>query len=57
MDGFDTFVRGHYLLNVGWEKKLLNRSLSVRMSVENILYFIDQKVPSQPGRMFFAGVA
>ena len=57
MDRYDTFVRDHYLLNAGLEKKLLNRLLSVRFTVENILNFVDQKVPSQPGRMFFAGVA
>lgn len=57
MDRFDTFVRDHYLLNAGIEKKLLNHRLSVRLTAENILNFVDQKVPSQPGRMLFAGVA
>jgi outer membrane receptor for ferrienterochelin and colicins len=57
MDRFDTFVRDHYLFNAGIEKKLLNRRLSLRLTAENILNFVDQKVPSQPGRMIFAGVA
>lgn len=57
MDRFDTFVKGHYLLNAGMEKKLLKDALSVRLSVENILNFVDQKVPSQPGRLYFIGVA
>jgi outer membrane receptor for ferrienterochelin and colicins len=57
MDRFDTFVRDHYLLNAGLEKKLLERLLSVRFTVENILNFVDQKVPSQAGRMFFIGLA
>lgn len=57
MDRFDTFVREHYLLNAGLEKKLLDGELSVRFNVENILNFVDQKVPSQPGRLYFVGVA
>ncbi|MFT3824155.1 MAG: TonB-dependent receptor [Chitinophagaceae bacterium] len=57
MDRFDTFVRDHYLLNAGIEKKLFNRRLSLRLTAENILDFVDQKVPSQPGRMLFAGLA
>lgn len=57
MDRFDTFVREHYLLNAGLEKKLLDGGLSVRFNVENILSFVDQKVPSQPGRLYFVGVA
>jgi outer membrane receptor for ferrienterochelin and colicins len=57
MDRFDTFVPDHYLLNAGLEKKLMNSRLSLRLTVENILDFVDQKVPSQPGRIFFAGAA
>jgi outer membrane receptor for ferrienterochelin and colicins len=57
IDRFDTFVKDHYLLNAGLEKKLLDRMLSLRFNVENILNFVDQKVPSQPGRMYFVGVA
>jgi outer membrane receptor for ferrienterochelin and colicins len=56
MDRFDTFVREHYLLNAGLEKKFLKGELSVRFNVENILDFVDQKVPSQPGRLYFVGV-
>lgn len=57
MDRFDTFVRDHYLLNVGFEKKFLEKKLSLRLTGENLLNFVDRKVPSQPGRMFFAGIA
>ncbi|WP_345211261.1 TonB-dependent receptor [Mucilaginibacter gynuensis] len=57
MDRFDTFVRDHYLLNAGLEKKFRDRTISVRLTAENILDFVDQKVPSQPGRLFFAGVS
>jgi len=57
MDRFDTFVKKHYLLNAGLEKKLMERRLSLRLMVENILNFVDQKAPAQPGRMFFAGAA
>lgn len=57
IDRFDTFVKGYYLLNAGVEKKLLKRKLSIRLNAENLLNFIDFKVPSQPGRVFFAGVA
>ncbi len=57
MDRFDTFVRGHYLLNAALEKKLPKQRLSLRLTAENILNFVDQKVPSQPGRLFFAGVS
>ena len=57
IDRFDTFVRGYYLLNAGIEKKLLKRDLSLRFNAENLLNFIDAKVPSQPGRIFFAGIS
>lgn len=57
IDRFDTFVKGYYLLNAGVEKKLFKRSLSLRLNAENLLDFIDFKVPSQPGRIFFVGVA
>ncbi|MFY0254415.1 TonB-dependent receptor domain-containing protein [Chitinophaga sp. 30R24] len=57
IDRFDTFVRGYYLLNAGLEKKLANRHLSLRFNAENLLNFIDPKVPSQPGRLFFVGAA
>lgn len=56
MDRFDTFVRDHYLLNAGLEKKFPAQRLSVRASTENMLNFVDQKVPSQPGRIYFVGL-
>ncbi|RKD17005.1 hypothetical protein BCY91_02295 [Pelobium manganitolerans] len=56
LDRFDTFVRGHYLLNAGLEKKLPKQNLSLRFTAENLLNFVDQKVPSQPGRLFFVGM-
>lgn len=55
MDRFDTFVRGHYLLNAGVEKKLVDNRMSVRFNAENLLNFVDPKVPAQPGRIFFLG--
>ena len=57
MDRFDTFVRGHYLLNAGIEKKLMNRRISLRLNAENLLDFVDPKVPFQPGRVIFAGIS
>lgn len=57
MDRYDTFVPDHYLLHAGLEKKLFDKKMSLRGNVENILNFIDRKVPSQPGRMFFIGAA
>ncbi|SFN32111.1 outer membrane receptor for ferrienterochelin and colicins [Chitinophaga sp. YR627] len=57
IDRFDTFVRGYYLLNAGLEKKLVDSKLSLRFNAENLLNFIDPKVPSQAGRLFFAGIA
>lgn len=57
MDRFDTFVKGHYLLNAGIEKKILNNRVSLRFNAENLLNFVDPKVPSQPGRVFFVGVS
>ncbi|TDQ08255.1 TonB-dependent receptor [Pedobacter metabolipauper] len=56
MDRFDTFVRDHYLLNAGIEKKLKGNRMSVRLTAENLLNFVDQKVPSQPGRVFLLGL-
>lgn len=55
MDRFDTFVRNHYLLNAGLEKKFKGERLSLRFIAENLLNFVDQKVPSQPGRTFLIG--
>lgn len=57
MDRFDTFVAGYYLLNAGIEKKFYSRHLSLRFNAENLLGFVDPKVPSQPGRVFFVGAA
>lgn len=57
VDRFDTFVRDHYLLNAGLEKKFPAQRMSVRASTENMLNFVDQKVPSQPGRVYFVGVS
>lgn len=57
IDRFDTFVRDYYLLNAGLEKKLFNRRLSLRLNAENLLDFVDPKVPSQPGRQFFVTAA
>lgn len=56
LDRFDTFVRGHYLLNAGIEKKFPAQRLSVRATTENMLDFIDPKMPFQPGRVFFVGM-
>lgn len=56
LDRFDTFVRGHYLLNAGIEKKFPVKRLALRTSVENILNFIDSKMPFQPGRIYFVGL-
>ncbi len=57
MDRFDTFVKDHYLINFGLEKKFPTQHLALRASTENILNFVDQKVPSQPGRVFFVGIS
>ncbi len=57
MDRFDTFVRGHYLLNAGLEKKLPRQRMALRFTAENLLNFVDRKVPSQPGRIFFLGLS
>lgn len=56
-DRFDTFVRDHYLLNAGLEKKFPKQRLALRAITENFLNFIDPKVPSQPGRVFFIGAS
>lgn len=55
MDRFDTFVKGHYLLNAGLEKKLKANRMAIRLTAENLLNFVDRKVPSQPGRIFMLG--
>ncbi len=57
MDRFDTFVKGHYLLNAGVEKRLFGGRVSLRLNAENLLNFVDPKVPSQPGRVVFAGIS
>lgn len=56
MDRFDTFVRGHYLMNAGIEKKFPAQRISARASTENMLNFIDPKMPFQPGRVYFIGM-
>lgn len=56
LDRFDTFVRGHYLLNFALEKKFPSKRIAVRATTENLLNFVDPKVPSQPGRMYFVGI-
>jgi len=56
LDRFDTFVRGHYLLNAGIEKKFPAQRLSLRASTENMLNFVDPKMPFQPGRVYFVGM-
>ncbi|WP_437921294.1 TonB-dependent receptor [Sphingobacterium sp. LRF_L2] len=56
LDRFDTFVRGHYLLNAGIEKKFPKQNLAVRASSENMLNFVDPKMPFQPGRVYFVGI-
>ncbi len=57
LDRFDTFVRDHYLLNAGLEKKFPAQRLAVRATTENMLDFVDPKVPFQPGRVFFVGAS
>ena len=56
LDRFDTFVRGHYLMNAGIEKKFPAQRLALRASTENMLNFIDPKTPFQPGRVYFVGM-
>jgi outer membrane receptor for ferrienterochelin and colicins len=56
LDRFDTFVKGHYLLNAGLEKKFPQHRATIRASVENMLNFVDAKMPFQPGRVYFAGL-
>jgi len=56
LDRFDTFVRGHYLVNAGVEKKFPAQRLAIRASSENMLNFVDQKMPFQPGRVYFVGL-
>ncbi|MBD1431940.1 TonB-dependent receptor [Sphingobacterium sp. DN00404] len=56
LDRFDTFVRGHYLLNAGIEKKFPAQRLAIRATTENMLNFIDSKMPFQPGRVYFVGL-
>lgn len=56
LDRFDTFVKGHYLLNAGLEKKFPQHRVTIRASVENMLNFVDAKMPFQPGRVYFAGL-
>lgn len=56
LDRFDTFVRGHYLLNAGIEKKFPAQHLALRATIENMLNFVDPKTPFQPGRTYFVGL-
>ncbi|SMG06114.1 TonB-dependent receptor [Sphingobacterium psychroaquaticum] len=56
LDRYDTFVRGHYLLNAGVEKKFPKQRLAVRATTENMLNFVDAKMPFQPGRVYFMGL-
>ncbi|MBD1431941.1 TonB-dependent receptor [Sphingobacterium sp. DN00404] len=57
IDRFDTFVPEHVLLNTFVEKRLLQDRLLLSFTVDNILDFKDQLMPSQPGRMFIGGIS
>lgn len=56
IDRFDTFVPGQTLVNITFEKKLLNEHLSLRFTIDNLLDIISMYIPGQPGRLFLGGV-
>ncbi|PVH24675.1 TonB-dependent receptor [Sphingobacterium corticibacter] len=56
IDRYDTFVRGHYLVNAHLEKTFPKQRLSLRFTVDNVLDFKTMLMPGQPGRLFIAGI-
>ncbi|PZR20393.1 MAG: TonB-dependent receptor [Flavobacterium psychrophilum] len=57
IDKYDTFVAQYYLINAAIEKKLLQRHLSLRISVDNLFDYTDPLMPGQPGRIILAGIS
>ncbi|MFT4204697.1 MAG: TonB-dependent receptor [Chitinophagaceae bacterium] len=56
IDKYDIFVKSQTLVNITFEKKLLNQHLSLRLSVDNLLDFKSMYIPGQPGRLILGGV-
>lgn len=55
IDKYDTFVDGHFLLNLSLEKKILKKQLSLRVTVDNLFDYTDPLMPGQPGRIILMG--
>ena len=57
IDPYDTFVKGHFLVNAGIEKKLLKEKVSIQLTADNILDYTDRLMPGQPGLVILAGIS
>jgi outer membrane receptor for ferrienterochelin and colicins len=55
IDRYDTFVDGYFLLNASVEKRLLKDHLSLRVTIDNMLDYVDRLMPAQPGRVILTG--
>lgn len=56
IDRYDTFVKGHFLVNAALEKKLLKGNLSIRLNADNLLDYTDRLMPGQMGRVISTGL-
>ena len=56
LDEYDTFVDGHFLVNMGVEKKLMKQHLTLQLTADNIMNYTDRLMPGQPGRVVLLGL-
>lgn len=55
IDPHDVFVNGYFLLNASVQKHLLQKRLTLQLTIDNIFNYTDYLMPAQPGRMVLAG--
>lgn len=56
IDRYDVFVEGYTLLNLSLQKSLLQKRLTLRFSIDNLTNLTNYLMPSQPGRVWMAGL-
>lgn len=55
IDSHDIFVEGYFLLNASVQKQLLQKRLTLQVTLDNIFNYTDYLMPAQPGRMLLLG--